>query len=298
MNNVMTIVMTKAMDDANQTDDPQARLWNGASGHAWVELHDLLDRMFKPAEDMLVEAVAAGPAGSVLDVGCGTGATTLAVARRFGARVRCMGIDISEPMIVNARDRAEGEGSSASFVRGDAQTYAFTHGGFDMFISRFGVMFFNDPLRAFVNLRRAASDHAELRFLAWRSASENPFMTAAERAAAPLLPNLPAREPGAPGQFAFADRQRVSSLLAESGWAEIDIQPVDLPCTLPEPELLDYFTRLGPVGLALNDVDSYTRAQVVDAMRAGFEPYVQGTEVRFTAACWMIGARARSAAVA
>jgi hypothetical protein len=117
-------------------------------------------------------------------------------------------------------------------------------------------------------------------------------MTTAERAAAPLLPNLPPRKPGAPGQFAFADRSRVTCTLAASGWTDIDIQPVDVACTLPERELVPYLSRLGPVGLALQEADSQTRTRVIDAMRTAFEPYVHGTEVRFTAACWIARARA------
>jgi hypothetical protein len=161
-----------------------------------------------------------------------------------------------------------------------------------MIMSRFGVMFFEDSVRAFANLRRAARDDAELRFIAWRSAAENPFMTTAERAAAPLLPNLPARRPDGPGQFAFADRSRVHAILEDSGWTRIDIQPIDVACTLPEKELLGYVTRLGPVGLILHEVDDRTRTQVIEALRAAFDPYVHGADVRFTGACWMIGARA------
>ena len=115
-------------------------------------------------------------------------------------------------------------------------------------------------------------------------------MTTAERAAAPLLPNLPARRPDAPGQFAFADRDRVARILEESGWAEIDIRPIDVPCTLPEKVLARYVTRLGPVGRILQEADEETRKRVIDAVRAAFDPYVEGAEVRFTAACWQIAA--------
>jgi hypothetical protein len=120
-------------------------------------------------------------------------------------------------------------------------------------------------------------------------------MTTAERAAAPLLPNLPARRPDAPGQFALADRVRVYSILEESGWAEIDIEPIDVVCSLPKKELVRYFTRLGPVGLILQETDDRTRAQVIEMVQAGFDPYVHGVEVRFTAACWTVGARSPSA---
>jgi len=117
-------------------------------------------------------------------------------------------------------------------------------------------------------------------------------MTTAERAAAPLLPNLPMRRGDAPGQFAFADRGRVYTALAASGWSEIDIRPIDPSCAFPEKELVRYLTRLGPLGRVLDQVDERTRAQVVEKARAAFDPYVHGAEVHFTAACWMVGARA------
>jgi SAM-dependent methyltransferase len=277
-------------------DNEQAALWNGRAGRAWVDAQESLDRLFTPFENLLVAEVRAAHGHRVLDVGCGTGATTLAIARTLGAEGRCTGADISEPMIAVARARAGREGAPASFVCGDAQRHAFEPASFDMIVSRFGVMFFDSPVQAFSNLLNAAEGGAKLRAIAWRGAVENPFMTTAERAAAPLLPNLPVRKPGAPGQFAFADRDRVASILDESGWAGIDIRPIDVECTLPESDLMGYITRLGPVGLVLQDeTDERSRAQLVETVRAAFEPYVRGSEVRFTAACWMIGAEAPAA---
>ncbi|MDC0713646.1 methyltransferase domain-containing protein [Stigmatella sp. ncwal1] len=280
------------MKVTRQSDEDQMTLWNGLAGRAWVEAQELLDSMFKPFEDLLVEAVFAGSGRQVLDVGCGTGSTTLAVARLLGAKGRGIGIDISEPMITAARVRADRESTPARFICANAQDHVFEPASFDMIISRFGVMFFDDFVRAFTNLRRAAKDGAELRFIAWRSPAENPFMTTAERAAAPLLPNIPPRRPDAPGQFAFADPRRVGLILEESGWAEIDIRPIDVACTLPEKELVRYLTRLGPLGRILHEADDRTRTQVIETVRAAFEPYVHGAEVRFTAACWRVGARA------
>ncbi|WP_151477453.1 class I SAM-dependent methyltransferase [Streptomyces albicerus] len=286
------------MDVTRRTDDEQAARWSGTAGHAWVEAQAVLDDVLRPFEGLLVEAVSSVHGGQVLDVGCGTGSTTLAVARRLGSAGRCVGIDISEPMITAARARAEREGTPASFIHADAQEHAFEPATFDAVISRFGVMFFNDSVRAFANLRSAARDGAGLRFITWRGPAENPFMTTAERAAAPILPNLPARRPDEPGQFAFADPDRIERILTESGWAGIDVQPIDVACTLPERELVPYFTRLGPVGLVLPEVDEQTRAQVVETVRAAFDTFVQGTEVRFTAACWMVDARASSTSTA
>jgi ubiquinone/menaquinone biosynthesis C-methylase UbiE len=263
-----------------------------------VEAQELLDRLFKPFEDLLVEAVVAASAARVLDIGCGTGGTTLAFARRLGSNGRCVGIDISDAMIAAACDRAERSGTSASFIRADAQVHAFEPASFDLIVSRFGVMFFDDSIHAFANLRRAARDNAALRFIAWRSAAENPFMTTAERAATPLFPNISARHPGAPGQFAFADQHHVSGILKASGWAEIDIQPIDVACTMPEKELAGFFTRLGSLGRMLDTADEPTRAHVIQTVRPAFDPYVHRDHVHFNAACWMVSAQAPSSSTA
>lgn len=276
-------------------DVTQASLWNGAAGSAWVDNQELLDHMFKPFQDLLVKAVCEGPGDRVLDVGCGTGSTTLAVAKSFPTGGSCTGIDISEPMIVAARIRAQREDSLARFLIADAQSYPFEPASFDTILSRFGVMFFEDSIQAFANLRRAATNSARMCILAWRSAAQNPFMTTAERAAAPFLTNLPERRRNGPGQFAFADPQRVETILNESGWSGIDIRPIDVVCTLPKTELVRYLTRLGPVGLVLQEADDRLRTRVIETVRAAFDPYVHGTEVRYTASCWMVKAKRREA---
>jgi SAM-dependent methyltransferase len=270
----------------------QFALWNGAAGEAWVEARELLDRVLQPFEDLLVDAVAAEGARRVLEVGCGTGSTALALARQLGRDGTCTGVDISEPMIVVARARAEKERSTASFVHADAQTYAFEPASFEAIVSRFGVMFFEDPRAAFANLRGAAKTGALLDLVVWRGAADNPFMTAAERATSPLLPALPARNPDEPGQFAFADPGRVRRILHDVGWTGVDVQPVDVPCTMPESALAGYATRMGPVGRALQQADEATRARVLVTLRTAFDPYVHGAEVRFVGACWRVRARA------
>lgn len=274
--------------------EEQTVLWNGDAGNAWVEAQEVLDRMLAPFVDMLAAAAGLGSAATVLDVGCGTGATALAVARRLGPAGECTGVDISAPMIALARERAMREQARAHFIVADAQTHPFEASSFDAIVSRFGVMFFGDSVRAFENLRRAAKVGAELRFVAWRSPEENSFMTTAERAAAPFLPSIPPRRPDAPGQFAFADGNRVRRILAASGWTDIDVRPVDVLCTFPESALRQYVTRLGPLGRILAEADDRTRARVVDAVCAAFDPYVHGADVRFDAACWLAVARAPS----
>ncbi|CAA2105615.1 class I SAM-dependent methyltransferase [Variovorax paradoxus] len=284
------------METTQPAGSEQARLWNGPSGHAWVDAQATLDHLFRPIEALLAETARTAGARRVLDVGCGTGATTLAVASALGGAGHCTGIDISQPMIATARERAARQGSQATFVCADARSHVFAPGSFDLLVSRFGVMFFDDPVGAFANLHRAAARDASVRFIAWRSAAENLFMTTAEHAAAPLLPKLQPRPAGGPGQFAFADAERVRSILKDSGWHDIAIEPIDVPCAMPEADLAGYLSRLGPVGGALREADAQTRAAVIDVVRAAFEPFVHGEEVRFVAACWSIGARAEGPA--
>ena len=286
--------MDKQNNAPAQPGGDQKTLWNGSAGRAWVHNQRLLDQLFTPFEALLASDEVLGTATRVLDVGCGTGATTLAIARRLGTQGVCAGIDLSAPMIAAAQARAEAEQASVSFMAADAQTHAFEPAIFDLIVSRFGVMFFDDPVQAFANLRHAAREDARLTFIAWRSAGENPFMTTAERAAAPLLPNLPVRQPGGPGQFAFADPDRIRTVLAESGWSDIDIQPIDLACAMPENDLVPYLTWLGPVGQRLQDADEGTRASVIDRLLAAFAPYVHDSEVRFDAACWQVSACAQA----
>jgi SAM-dependent methyltransferase len=268
-----------------------AALWNGASGQAWVDEQALLDETYRAFEQLLANEVNESGASSVLDIGCGAGATTLAVARALRKPGSAVGVDISEPLVAVARERARRTGVEARFIHADAQTHSFDT-RFDMMISRFGVMFFDDPVAAFANLRRAAANGCALRLMVFRSIAENPFMTTAERAAAPLLPALPPRKPNAPGQFAFADPGLVRGILERAGWSHSGLSPVDVPCSFPESALVRFFTRLGPVGQVLRESDDATRAVVTRAIRTAFEPFVHGQEVRFSAACWMISASA------
>lgn len=274
-----------------ELQEDQAALWNGTAGQAWVSEQDLLDRVLAPFEHLLVEGAAAQGARDVLDIGCGTGSTTVAIAGSLGEGGCCTGIDISAPMIEAARARVDWERAPAEFVLADAGSHRFERARFDRIVSRFGVMFFADPVAAFANLRRSAREDAALDLIVWRSAGDNPFMTTAERAAAPLLPELPARNPG-PGQFGFADPDHVGAILEQGGWRDIAMDPLDVACAMSDGELERYFTRLGPLGRVLDQVDAPLRERLVETVRAAFDRYVHEGEVRFTAACWRIAGRA------
>lgn len=278
---------------AQQAKVDQATLWNGAAGNAWVEAQTILDEMLAPYEKLLIQEGLQDDTRSVLDVGCGAGSTTLAAARRLRDVGSCVGVDISAALLEVAKARATGEKiTNASFVCADAQSHSFEPKRFDAVISRFGVMFFDDPAAAFLNIRRAAKSGGLLKVVTWRSPAENPFMTTAARAAAPFLPSLPKPDPNGPGQFGLSDPDRVRRVLDTSGWTSVDLRPVDVPTSVPEKELLAYVTKIGPVGIALKEVDEHTRERTVKAVHAAFAAFVTDGAARFNAACWVVTARA------
>ncbi|TPK87909.1 class I SAM-dependent methyltransferase [Mesorhizobium sp. B2-4-13] len=281
------------MSRSAQPNTRQAALWNDASGKAWVEMQPILDEILAPFERLVVDAGYPGEGGNVLDIGCGAGATTLAMARRVGNNGRCVGLDISQPLVALATERTQAEEvANASFEVGDAQTYAFESGRFDAVVSRFGIMFFDDPVAAFSNIRQAARRGGKLAFVAWRSPAENDFMTTAARAAAPFLPTAPAPDPDAPGQFAFADGAKVKRILEASGWSSIDVRQANLPCKIAEGDLMMYATRLGPLAAALREVDQATAEKIITVLPAAFAPFVKDGQARFNAACWLVTALA------
>ncbi|MEN5364786.1 class I SAM-dependent methyltransferase [Stenotrophomonas sp. TWI273] len=275
------------------TDTSQHALWNGPAGEAWVEAQRILDQMFAPLATHLLDAIAPGTDAQVLDVGCGTGAVALAIAGRLAPEAHVIGVDLSAPMIALARERAQRAGLAVDFIVADAQQHTFAPGRLDRIVSRFGVMFFDDPVQAFGQLQRAAKRGGVLQALAWRGTDENAFMTTAERAAAPWL-QLPPRQPGAPGQFAFADQVRVEQILSDGGWEDIELLPLDVVCRIDRADLATYVSLLGPVGSALRngDLAADVQTHVLDAVLHAFEPFVDGDSVTFTAACWDVRARA------
>jgi SAM-dependent methyltransferase len=253
-------------------------------------MQPVLDRMFAGIAEMLADVALERGAERVLDVGCGVGATTVAIARRLGDGATVTGVDISAPMVEAAKERVAFDDHPPRFLLADAATHSFEDGEFDLLVSRFGVMFFDHPVAAFARLREAIAPGGGLRFVCWRSPEENPFLTTGAQATAHLLPEVPPREPGAPGPFAFAEKARLDEILSGAGWGGIEVEPLDFPCAFPESDLPRYLARIGPVGSALREADDAKRAEVLAVARAAYQPFVTRGEVRFTARCWSVGA--------
>ena len=278
-------------DADNQPD--QKALWNGANADAWISMQDTLNAMFMELENRLAAAVRSGSASNVLDVGCGTGSTTRAVANAMSGRGHCTGIDVSVPMLEAAKATALSQNLDIDFIAADAQDYAFDESAYDLLISRFGVMFFSDNLEAFSNLRRATRENGELFLFAWRGSDENPFITIAEKAARPFFPDLPAREDNKPGPFGLADADRTHGFLDQSGWSQIDLKPTDMECSFPATELVNFFTHVGPLGAYLSELEHGAATDIIEEIRSAYASHTFGDQIKFTAACWEITARAR-----
>lgn len=272
-------------------NEGQLAHWNGRAGQTWSDLQPLIDGMFSGFIPLLVQPLNE-EMQSILDVGCGAGALTLAAAERAGTQANCVGIDISAPLVSLAKTRASSAGRpDLTFRVADAQVAAFEPESFDAILSRFGVMFFDDPVAAFGNLHRATRPGGRLRFAAWRAPSENAFMGVAKRAIGHLV-DFPAYEPDAPGQFGFAHRDRVAVLLAAAGWQNVRLDPVDVPCGFPAETLPAYATRMGPLGALWEDIDARKRAEIEALLRDAYRPYEHEGEIRFTASCWLADATA------
>lgn len=267
--------------------------WKDAGGRAWVELQGLMDRLNQPVGDIVAARAEPGAGARVLDVGCGAGATTLDMARRVGPDGESVGVDVSEPLLALARQRARAEGvRNVRFVEADAGTHDLGEAAFDAMISRFGLMFFADPDAAFANLRRAVRTGGALTFVCWRSPADNPLSLVPLEAAAPFLPEPPQIPQEGPGRFAFANPDRVLGILARSGWTEAAIEPVDTPTPLTFHEMLTLSLRMGFLGTILPGLSLPVRDRVREAVAARLEDHAREGMIEMAAACWLVTARA------
>ncbi len=273
------------MTNANQE---QIDYWNNKAGPNWVDMQERLDRVLQPLSDAGLKAAGVRAGEHVLDVGCGCGDTTIAL-RKLGADV--LGVDVSGPMLDHARSR----NAEVSYLQADAATSDFSGRQFDLVFSRFGIMFFSDPVPAFINIRNAMSPTARLLFVCWQPPAANPWMSAAGRAIAPFLPAPEtAPDPRAPGPFAFADADYVSDLLSQAGFREVSISPYPHSLRVADDvdQAVHFQTQLGPASRAINELDGDERARALAAVKDALTPFDNGDGVYMDAAVWLISAKA------
>jgi len=236
----------------NIANEEQAEFWGQSeSGAKWLTFEDKLDHMLAPVLDLVLDRADLQAGMRVMDVGCGTGASAIAAARAVGPQGHVLGADISVPFLDRAKQRAREQGiRHAEFLHADAQVTRFEPEGRDALISRFGVMFFEDPAAAFANLARALVPGGRMTFAAWGPLSENPWFRVPHVAATKHLGQPPKYGRYTPGPLAFHDIEHVYGLMAEAGLTEIEAEPValQLPGLSSVAETADLCSRVGPAG--------------------------------------------------
>ena len=271
----------------------QAEYWSGAGGQRWIDHQEHQDQVLRPVLDRLIAAAGAKPGDRVIDVGCGCGATTIDFAQRVTPGGEVLGLDVSEPMLARARERAS-EDLPARFVHADATVHDFAPEWADLIVSRFGVMFFADPARSFANLRKGLKPGGRLVFACWREARQNPFFIVPLREALKHAPPLPEMDPEAPGPFAFADEPRVRRILSTAGYADIALAPQDLELDIAVGGGLERAVAaalaIGPTTRMLDGQSEAVRAAAAADIRKALAAHARGASVPLTAAIWVVTA--------
>lgn len=272
--------------------------WDGPNGDRWVVNQARLDRMLAPFGDALIAAASAQAGERALDIGCGAGASTFDLADQVGAG-RVVGLDISRALLSRAEGLAAERGADVAFRLADAATTAFAP-EFDLVVSRFGVMFFDQPVPAFANICTALKPGGRLVFVCWRGADQNDWTRLPMAAIRDIVPPPPKPGPDAPGPFSFGERARVQAILQQSGFADIDIRPFDHQIVFGAGDTSDAALddavanaiSVGPLERALKDCDALTVERALAAVRDAYGRRLTPEGVVIDGAAWIVTARA------
>jgi SAM-dependent methyltransferase len=271
----------------------QKTYWNEGAGPTWAAQQALLDWQMAPLSRAAIAALGPAAGERILDIGCGAGATSLDLAAAVGSTGAVLGVDLSAPLLEVARRRAADAGvTAAEFLEADAQTHAFAAASFDAAFSRFGVMFFANPIAAFANVRRALRRGGRLTFVCWRGMSENPILMLPMTAALKHFDAPPApSDPEAPGPFAFAEEMRFWTTLSRAGFDAIHARPHDGAIGSRNLEnALTLALSIGPLGGMLRAAPE-KRDAVVRSVREALSPYVSDRGCLLPSATWIVSAR-------
>ena len=277
-------------------NEEQAGFWS-AMAPTWVELEDRLEEVAGPPGRMAMELLALRPGQRVVDLGCGTGRTTVELASRVSPGGEAVGVDIAPGMLDRGRERAKGLGlANVDFRQADVQVHDLGEGAFDAAYSRFGVMFFRDPAAAFGNVRRALRPGAVLSFVCWQTVFDNEWMLIPGAAAMSVLGGVPpVPSPEEPGPFSLADPNRIRTVLAAAGFDQVEVSPRSDRVVIEEaliPEVSRTSSRVGFVGEALKDADDETRERVVTAIEEAWQARVEDGALHATRGFHLVSARA------
>ena len=281
------------MNDAASLQEAQIAYWNSVGAERWVAAAECTDRMLEPILQALLDRANVQPGMAVLDIGCGCGATLIEIAKRVGKSGRVLGVDVSQQMLARAKTLLSGL-PQAELLEADAGAYPFEP-SFDLAISRFGVMFFADPVTAFVNIRKAIKPGGRLLFATWRAVQDNEWMRVSLDAA--LSAGVPAERPARPedpGPFSFADPERIRRILTAAGFGEPEISSASFMLDVAAGGGLEAAVRQA---MTIGSAAALMRKQpenLIAAARANIEkalrPYERDGAVALSSAIWLVEA--------
>lgn len=273
----------------------QREYWSGKAGEEWAQQADRIDAMLAPMTEAALSRAGFKSGERVLDIGCGSGATSMEIARRVSPGGAVVGVDLSPPMLAIARRRAGQADLPVTYIEADAGA-AHIGDSFDAAFSRFGVMFFEAPARAFAHIRAAMRPGGKLMFVCWRPMAENVWATIPMEAVKPMLAApLTPPDPDAPGPYAMADEAKVRRVLAEAGWRDIALARWDGAITMAGggdlDAVADFVTRIGPCARAIAE-QQLDMGEVKRRLIERLAPLHDGAGVSLPAACWLVTAAA------
>jgi ubiquinone/menaquinone biosynthesis C-methylase UbiE len=283
------------MDVAHQANADQIAYWNGSNGQRWTDRQASQDVLLAPVLQILIDRIGPKAGDRIVDIGCGCGATSIALAERVAPEGFVLGVDISAPMLERARQLAP-KGLPLDFAQADATVYPFEPQSFDLLVSRFGVMFFAEPVSSFGNLRGAMRPKGRVVFACWREPKENPWMMAPLQAVYRQVPRLPQVGPEDPGPFAFASEERVTRILREAGYTDIAMEPCNIALDISIGRGLEAATdaalEIGPSARALDGHPPEVRSAARASVRELLTPYARDQTVPLPGSIWIVTARA------
>lgn len=273
------------------TEDPEA-YWNTMAGPKWVRAQEAVDRALAPITAHLLDSTGAAPGERVLDLGCGCGSTILQLAERVGAHGRVTGMDISTPMLEEARKRSRAI-PQVELLLADAGQFDFTAvEPFDLLCSRFGTMFFREPQSAFSNLRRAIKSSGRMVFACWQSYERNPWISFVMRAFPEFDPQLPSPDEG-PGPFSLSDPQKLAGLLGAAGYVDIHVRGFTAGLVLGETpsQVLENMAEVGPFSRVLAETAPSEHPALKRRATAFLEAQFREGTPKLASATWIASAR-------
>jgi ubiquinone/menaquinone biosynthesis C-methylase UbiE len=277
------------------TPNPRgAAFWNSTMGHAWVSQQAVISDVFTSVTSVSLVAAAAKQGEHVIDIGCGPGDTLLAFARAVGPSGDALGVDVSVPMLEFARHRAAEAGlANVTCALADATTYAFEPRRANLVYSRFGMMFFDDPIKAFTNIRSGMKMGGRLVFVCFRTMPESPWFRVPIEAARPHVPPQPPVDPLAPGMFSLAREDRLRGVLTEAGFREIALNATDVPIHGKDTtQSMAFITQVGPLPALLENASDEQRKRATEAARNALAARIGADGRGLHVGLWLVSASA------